>query len=573
MDSWNQMVQEKPGIEWMLQNSQVDDETLAESIVSTYASALLEFTNIIPGSGEHAEIVIAEATARLVKYRHRYNGQQDVLTWLLREAEKQVSRLLHGMSWNEQHTEPAPRNLSPLASVLPGFESLAYQDQQILLLRFRWGQSSRDIAGIYDLPYQQIQEKLIHLRKILLDQPEQPGWDLAPARSPGSTAERINFEELRRPQTGSHMTTRLTFLEALEGEGDLEKQNDAEVHLHNCESCRQYVDSLCKYERRLNHVFKESIPADISEEEGKWLIEAVRLRTSRKFGVPLRVRELSVGIALLVMSVLLGLSPRVLQIEPQATVIILATQYVTPSPGSSFTDALESLPVPGGSLRGGAPDQEQNHPPVSRSSERDRRSPQRVLLDIDLESLYLLFREDGHTHSAPASLASVLHYWERPLSLNEIKERLQPWKRDQPVAPQDLAGVLDTMRGINALYFSEGRLEQLKRLVSEGFPVIVLLDFDSGAESGSYQRYETLYGYDDRYGVVWLLKSAPAKKEAGFIQYADFLEMWESMGSLFLVVYPEQREKDLFGLLDLLAYELDPLDKHLWERGEAYTAK
>jgi len=137
------------------------------------------------------------------------------------------------------------------------------------------------------------------------------------------------------------------------------------------------------------------------------------------------------------------------------------------------------------------------------------------------------FVKQDREQCGPASLSSVLSYYGVSIQPDVIRSSTYNAK---------LKGSLITdlenfaRRSGFKTESGQGTVEQLKELIHQGKPVIVLVDL--GPLIVSRSHYLVLFGYNQE-GFIAHNGETPSQ----LYGYADFRKMWEKVGSVYLLVY------------------------------------
>ncbi len=153
-------------------------------------------------------------------------------------------------------------------------------------------------------------------------------------------------------------------------------------------------------------------------------------------------------------------------------------------------------------------------------------------------------------YCGPANLAMLLSYWGRLETHDDIAHALKPFNKDKNVMPYEM---LDYVQSVNmdALVRVGGDIEILKRLIANGYPVMV--------EKGTHFRnviqnkmtwmghYQVLNGYDDFKRVFTAQDSyiQPDYEQP----YDKLIEEWRSFNYTYIVVFPTEKKNDVLNLL------------------------
>lgn len=168
----------------------------------------------------------------------------------------------------------------------------------------------------------------------------------------------------------------------------------------------------------------------------------------------------------------------------------------------------------------------------------------------------------------PASLSMLLSYYDIDVSQAVLGRALRPHQNaegindDKSVFVSELAEEAQKRYGLFAYYRPNGTIEQMKRLLSSGFPILVRTWLEPHDDIG---HYRILRGYDDRAGAFIQDDSYQGKNIQ--IPYDQFNDMWKAFHYEYLVLAkPEERQK----IESLLGNESDSQIAwdHMYERAE-----
>jgi tetratricopeptide (TPR) repeat protein len=181
-----------------------------------------------------------------------------------------------------------------------------------------------------------------------------------------------------------------------------------------------------------------------------------------------------------------------------------------------------------------------------------------------------------YNYCGPANLTMALEYWGwkgDPASMlaprDQVAAVIKPGQDDPSlsfiersqsdvnVMPTEMVDFVNEHTEYRALYRFGGEPDLLKRLIAAGFPAI--------AEKGIYEpllpentvqwggHYAFTTGYDDgRQEFIWQDSYLPDTKPVGKdtrTSYAEYLSGWRAFDYVFIVVYPADREAELFQVL------------------------
>ncbi len=150
----------------------------------------------------------------------------------------------------------------------------------------------------------------------------------------------------------------------------------------------------------------------------------------------------------------------------------------------------------------------------------------------------------------PATLTMGLTYfgWQEDQSV--AASVLKPDPEDKNVSPWQMVRFVNEQTGVRALVRMGGDLDMVRRLILEGFPVIV----ETGFMPEGYDwmgHYRLIVAYDDQRGEVYAYDSFLGHGDFQGLptSYAHFDERWQHFNRTYLVLYEQSRENDLRQIL------------------------
>jgi tetratricopeptide (TPR) repeat protein len=195
---------------------------------------------------------------------------------------------------------------------------------------------------------------------------------------------------------------------------------------------------------------------------------------------------------------------------------------------------------------------------------------------VILTNITFVDQMNRYNYCGPSNLAMALEYWgwkgQSGTALaprDQIGRAIKPGvddpnlnfvdrgKTDVNVMPYELVDFVNEQTTYKAIFRYGGDINLLKRLIAAGFPVITekgiyepLLP-DESIQWGGHYSFTT--GYDDsQQQFIWQDSYLPKPNSVGMnsrTSYADYLSYWRSFNYLFIIVYPADREQDLFQVL------------------------
>jgi hypothetical protein len=167
-------------------------------------------------------------------------------------------------------------------------------------------------------------------------------------------------------------------------------------------------------------------------------------------------------------------------------------------------------------------------------------------------------------YCGPANITMALNFWDWKGTRDDVAKVVKPGipdtkldfiqrgKTDKNVMPYEMVDFVNDNTEFRALQRFGGNMELLKRFISAGLPVLI--------EKGYYERdytgkitwmghYLFVTGYDDTRGgfIVQDAYLIPGKDLLS--KYDIFEEGWRGFNYLFMIVYPPNREQEVYRLL------------------------
>jgi hypothetical protein len=155
----------------------------------------------------------------------------------------------------------------------------------------------------------------------------------------------------------------------------------------------------------------------------------------------------------------------------------------------------------------------------------------------------------------PANLAMALSYWKWIGTQDDTAAYLKPNPRDKNVMPYEMADFVTEKTSLRVVVHLGGDMDLLKRLVAAGFPTIVEKGFEGVSFDGWMGHYEVVNGFDDLKKVFIVQDSYIAPGENLAVPYDQMVSNWRAFSYIFIVIYPPERESDVFSVLGPLADE------------------
>lgn len=173
-----------------------------------------------------------------------------------------------------------------------------------------------------------------------------------------------------------------------------------------------------------------------------------------------------------------------------------------------------------------------------------------------------------------AALTIHLSYYEDFDNLTEayntVVRRLNPRLSDASVRIEEMAAYAESL-GLGAIVRRGGTLDLLKRLVANGFPVLIEnVYYDGGGGWRDWMSHNrVLMGYDDAVSEFYFfdpLRGAGPDRNGYAMPYAEVDDRWRAFNRDYLVIYRPE-EADL--LQSILGIQWDAAQNAQWTRLQA----
>lgn len=156
----------------------------------------------------------------------------------------------------------------------------------------------------------------------------------------------------------------------------------------------------------------------------------------------------------------------------------------------------------------------------------------------------------GFNNCGPANLTINLNFYGNPTTQAEAAAFLKPNREDRNVSPWQMVDYVNERTDIRAFIASGGDLNLLKRLLAAGFPVVIEKGYELPRE-GWLGHYLTIFGYDDDTHEMVSMDTnlGPWDGSGRYDSYEDIEKYWQQFNYTFFVVYPLEKEQQVYDIL------------------------
>ena len=148
----------------------------------------------------------------------------------------------------------------------------------------------------------------------------------------------------------------------------------------------------------------------------------------------------------------------------------------------------------------------------------------------------------------PANLSMALSYWGWEGDQRDTAAWLKPMQEDRNVMPYEMVDYVRAQTNLNAILRSGGDLEMIKKFIAAGFPVIIEKGFEEEVEQNTWMgHYGVITAYDEEKQTVLIQDSYVAADYSN--PYDKVIRHWRSFNYVYIVIYPPEREQEVFSIL------------------------
>ncbi len=236
---------------------------------------------------------------------------------------------------------------------------------------------------------------------------------------------------------------------------------------------------------------------------------------------------------------------------------IFVPQESTPVPEATASETpIASLPAATATLSGPTPTRE----PSPTATLTTTPLPEKVAL----EGVVYVDQHNRWNYCGPANLTMALNFWGWEGDRDDVAAVVKPGiedpnldfiqrgKLDKNVMPYEMLDFVRDYTDYNIVVRSGGDIDLVKNLVVNGFPVLIekgYYEADYTSKIAWLGHYLFVTGYDETQGA-FIVQDAYLKPGKDMLSdYETFSEGWRSFNNLFMVIYPPERESEVFNIL------------------------
>lgn len=183
---------------------------------------------------------------------------------------------------------------------------------------------------------------------------------------------------------------------------------------------------------------------------------------------------------------------------------------------------------------------------------------------VDLDGVVYVDQHNRWNYCGPANLSMALNFWGWPGTRDDIAKAIKPGaqnpsvdfiqkgRTDKNVMPYEMANFVTDYTDFGMVTRFGGDIELLKQFIASGFPVLVEKGYYEADYTGKVAwmgHYLFTTGYDE-VAEEFIVQDAYLRPGENLrVGYEEYIEGWRSFNYLFMIIYPPQREAEVFDLL------------------------
>lgn len=185
-------------------------------------------------------------------------------------------------------------------------------------------------------------------------------------------------------------------------------------------------------------------------------------------------------------------------------------------------------------------------------------TPTPLPAEVKLEGIRFQSQRYLMNYCAPANLAMALSFWGWQGDRTTTGKWLKPFGEDKNVMPSEMQAYAEQEAGLKAVIRVGGDLQIIKDFIAAGFPVLVekgeVLHGEYGPGSTGWMgHYMVFSGYNDAEEYLIAQDSLVGADQE--YPYSILETDWRAFNYVYIVIYPLDRESEVFTLLGAQADE------------------
>ncbi|MFO8036025.1 MAG: C39 family peptidase [Anaerolineales bacterium] len=183
---------------------------------------------------------------------------------------------------------------------------------------------------------------------------------------------------------------------------------------------------------------------------------------------------------------------------------------------------------------------------------------------VKIDDIIYVHQHERWNYCGPANLAMALKFWGWDGTRDDIAKVVKPGinnpnldfiqrgKTDKNVMPSEMIDFISEETAFHVVARYGGNLDLIKKFIANGYPVLVEKGYYEADYTGKvawlgHYLFTTGYSESEREFIVQDAYLEPGKNMR--VDYQVYLEGWRSFNYLFMIVYPPDRQDEVYDLL------------------------
>jgi tetratricopeptide (TPR) repeat protein len=167
----------------------------------------------------------------------------------------------------------------------------------------------------------------------------------------------------------------------------------------------------------------------------------------------------------------------------------------------------------------------------------------------------VVYEKQHFNNCGPANLSMALSYWGWEGDQTVTADWLKPNPKDRNVMPYEMVEYVRSQTNLNAILRWGGDLEMIKKFIAAGFPVLIERGYyEEIPEFGWMGHYNVITGYDQDREIFTIQDSYPGVPNTTN-SFERIERHWRAFNYVYIIVYPTEREPEVFEILGAHADE------------------
>ena len=161
----------------------------------------------------------------------------------------------------------------------------------------------------------------------------------------------------------------------------------------------------------------------------------------------------------------------------------------------------------------------------------------------------VIYEKQQFNNCGPTNLSMALSYWGWEGDQTVTAAWLKPNPQDRNVMPYEMVEYVRTQTSLNAVLRWGGDLQMIKKFIAAGFPVLIERGYyEEITEFGWMGHYNVITGYDQDREIFTVQDSYPGVPNTTN-SFERIERHWRAFNYVYIIVYPTERQTEVFEIL------------------------